>query len=312
MEGNDYDRNALINRTLPQMKLASSSSKSEFPSLDTQYKPSTLNPATERFAVKGNAIITGGAGTLALQGARALLEHGLGGVALFDINPKPDSPSISSLTADFPNAKILLKSVDVTNAENVNQAVQETATGLGSIDILCCYAGVVGCVHALEISVEEWRRTLEINTTGAFLCAQAVAKKMVDQKSGGSIVFIASISAHIVNYPQPQVAYNVSKSSLLHMKSCLAAEWSRYGIRINTISPGYMDTILNEGAGLEEARNIWTSRNPMGRMGKPEELSGALVLLCSGAGSYINGSDLIVDGSDRFLSGCARFGVPRY
>lgn len=80
------------------------------------------------------------------------------------------------------------------------------------------------------------------------------------------------------------------------MKSCLAAEWSQYGIRINTISPGYMDTILNEGAGLEEARSIWTSRNPLGRMGKPEELSGALVLLCSGAGSYINGSDLIVDG----------------
>ncbi|KAJ8058729.1 hypothetical protein OCU04_012900 [Sclerotinia nivalis] len=296
MEGNDYDRNALINRTLPQMQLASSSSKSAFPSLDTQHNPSSLNPATERFAVKGNAIITGGAGTLALQGARALLEHGLSGVALFDINPKPDSPSISSLTADFPNAKILLKSVDVTNAESVNQTVQETATELGSIDILCCYAGVVGCVHALEISVEEWRRTLEINTTGAFLCAQAVAKKMVDQKSGGSIVFIASISAHTVNYPQPQVAYNVSKSSLIHMKSCLAAEWSRYGIRTNTISPGYMDTVLNEGAGLEEARNIWTSRNPMGRMGKPEELSGALVLLCSGAGSYINGSDLIVDG----------------
>lgn len=80
------------------------------------------------------------------------------------------------------------------------------------------------------------------------------------------------------------------------MKSCLAAEWSRYGIRTNTISPGYMDTILNEGDGLEEARNIWTSRNPIGRMGNVEELSGALVLLCSGAGSYITGADLVVDG----------------
>ncbi|CAD6447653.1 bd22cc01-b515-4430-a5a3-13b97dd1ba12 [Sclerotinia trifoliorum] len=296
MEDNNYDRNALVNRTLPQMQLASGSNNSASPSLDTKYIPPSLNSATERFAVKGNAIITGGTGTLALQGTRALLEHGLSGVVLFDINPKPDSPSISSLKADFPYAKILLKSVDVTNAENVNQAVQETAKELGSIDILCCYAGVVGCVHALKISVEEWRRTLEINTTGAFICAQAVAKKMIDQKSGGSIVFIASISAHTVNYPQPQIAYNVSKSSLIHMKSCLAAEWSRYGIRTNTISPGYMDTVLNEGAGLEEARNIWTMRNPMGRMGNPEELSGALVLLCSRAGSYINGSDLIVDG----------------
>ncbi|QSZ36409.1 hypothetical protein DSL72_006286 [Monilinia vaccinii-corymbosi] len=296
MGGDDYDRNALINRTLPQMQLGSSSGSSTLPSIESHGKLRTSGPAIDRFTVKGNAIITGGAGTLALQGARALLEHGLGGVVLFDINPKSDHPSISSLIADFPKATILLKQVDVTNVEKVNQAVHEVATELGSVNTLCCYAGVVGCVHALEISAEEWRRTLEINTTGAFLCAQAVAKKMVDQNSGGSIVFIASISAHTVNYPQPQIAYNVSKSALLHMKSSLAAEWSRYGIRVNTISPGYMDTILNEGAGLAEARNIWTSRNPMGRMGKPDELSGALVLLCSGAGSYINGSDLIVDG----------------
>jgi NAD(P)-dependent dehydrogenase (short-subunit alcohol dehydrogenase family) len=99
-----------------------------------------------------------------------------------------------------------------------------------------------------------------------------------------------------VNFPQPQAAYNVSKSSLLHLKNCLAAEWSRYGIRVNTISPGYMDTILNEGAGLERARNTWSSRNPMGRMGAPQELTGPLVLLCSNAGSYINAADIVVDG----------------
>ncbi|KAK6614734.1 short chain dehydrogenase reductase family [Botrytis cinerea] len=247
--------------------------------IDNEQKSSSLNPAINRFAVKGNAIFTGGAGTLALQGARALLEHGLSGLALYDINPKEDHPGISALRADFPSAKILLKQVDVTNVETLNQATHETASTLGSIDILCCYAGVVGCVHALEISVEEWRRTLEINTTGAFLCAQAVAKKMVDQGTGGAIVFIASISGHTVNYPQPQIAYNVSKSSLLHMKSCLAAEWSRYGIRTNTISPGYMDTILNEGDGLEEARNILDFQ-------KSDR----------GAGSYITGADLVVDG----------------
>ena len=136
---------------------------------------------------------------------------------------------------------------------------------------------------------------------------------MIKQGGGGSIVFIScknccsdqrkfmltvqtALSGHTVNYPQPQVAYNVSKSALLHMKKCLAAEWARYGIRTNTISPGYMDTILNEGSGLEDARKVWNERNPMGRMGLPQELSGPLVLLCSDAGSYINGADLIVDG----------------
>jgi len=119
---------------------------------------------------------------------------------------------------------------------------------------------------------------------------------MVTQKTGGAILLIASISGHSVNFPQPQLSYNVSKAAVLHLKSSLAAEWSRYGVRVNTISPGYMDTILNEGPGLKEARDTWTSRNPMGRMGQPEELTGAVVLLCSRAGSYINGADIVVDG----------------
>jgi sorbose reductase len=122
---------------------------------------------------------------------------------------------------------------------------------------------------------------------------------MIKQGTGGSIVFTASISAHSVNFPQPQVSYNVSKGALLQLKSSLAAEWARYGIRVNSISPGYMDTVLNEGQRLEEARQIWYSRNPMGRMGDASELTGAVVLLCSRAGRYINGADILVDGMAR-------------
>ena len=119
---------------------------------------------------------------------------------------------------------------------------------------------------------------------------------MISEGVGGTIVLVASISAHRVNYPQPQAAYNASKAALISMKSSLAAEWAVHGIRVNTISPGYMDTILNEGEGLNEARQTWAERNPMGRMGQPEELTGPLVLLCSGAGSYITGADLVIDG----------------
>jgi sorbose reductase len=81
------------------------------------------------------------------------------------------------------------------------------------------------------------------------------------------------------------------------MKSCLAAEWARYGIRVNSVSPGYMDTILNAGPGLESAQQVWRERNPMGRMGLPSELTGPIVMLCSNAGSYINGADIVVDGN---------------
>ena len=117
---------------------------------------------------------------------------------------------------------------------------------------------------------------------------------MIDLKVPGSILFMASVSAHRTNYPQPQAAYNASKAALISLKSSLAAEWARYGVRVNTISPGYMDTVLNEGGGLEEARKTWVERNPTGRMGNPEELTGPVVLLCSRAGSYITGADLTV------------------
>lgn len=121
---------------------------------------------------------------------------------------------------------------------------------------------------------------------------------MIQDNEGGRILFISSVSGHRVNYPQPQVAYNVSKAAIQQLRTSLAAEWSRYGIRVNSISPGYMDTVLNEGDGLAPFRDVWASRHPMGRMGNPQELTGPLVLLCSDAGgSFINGADLIVDGT---------------
>jgi sorbose reductase len=172
---------------------------------------------------------------------------------------------------------------------------------MGSIDHIFCFAGIVGCFHAMEMTPETWRKTLDVNTTGAFLSAQAAAQQMKSQASppmgGHSITLTASISAHRVNYPQAQVAYNVSKSAIVALKTSLAAEWAVHGIRVNSISPGYMDTILNAGGGnIKEARESWAGRNPMGRMGAVGELDGVCVLLASRAGSYVNGADFVVDG----------------
>lgn len=236
------------------------------------------------------ASITGGAGTLGFTAGKALLEHGLNGLMIFDVNLAQAQEKIDELQAEFPAAKISSIKVDITNDVAVSVAVSKTVDVLGSVEYLLCFAGVVACTHAIDMTATEWRQTLDINTTGSFFCAQATARQMIKQGTGGSIVFTASISGHRVNFPQPQVAYNVSKAALLTMKNSLAAEWSRYGIRVNSISPGYMDTILNEGDGIAEGRAIWASRNPMGRMGAPNELTGAVLLLSSGAGSYINGT----------------------
>ena len=116
----------------------------------------------------------------------------------------------------------------------------------GRIDILPCFAAIVHCDHALNITAQRWRQVQDINTTAAFMVAQAVAKSMIaslgsgERFCNGSIVFISSISAHRVSISQPQDAYNVSKAGIMNMAHCLAAEWACHGIRVNCVSPSYM------------------------------------------------------------------------
>ncbi|KAF6816400.1 short chain dehydrogenase reductase family [Colletotrichum sojae] len=288
-------RDQLTKRQLPSMTLAKG--LNGLPGADAR-TASASDDAQSRFAVSGTAVVTGGTGAIAQAVVRAMLQHGLTGLMLLDLDVTSADAvkQIEALREAFPSAKIEALSVDVTDEDGVGRATERTAETLGGIDHLICFAGVVGCVHALDMPAAQFRKIIDINTTGAFICAQAAARVMVRQGRGGRIVLTASISAHRVNFPQPQVAYNTSKGALLMLKSSLAAEWARYGINVNSISPGYMDTVLNEGEGLAEARRIWAERNPAGRMGMPEEVAGVVVMLCSKAGSYFNGSDLIVDG----------------
>lgn len=292
-------RSELRFRNTPSMTLSDGSSTSHTAVPKTAAAAaSPAGRAKARFAVTGNAIVTGGVGDIGAVSCRALLEHGLEGLAIFDLHPDIGSATVARLQAEFPAAKIAFTKVDVTDAVAVAGAVAQAEQHLGPISTCLCFAGIAFAIHALEIPPEQFRTMLDVNTTGAFLCAQAAARAMVARGSGsgGSIILMASISGHVVNFPQPQVHYNAAKAAVLSMKSSLAAEWARYGIRVNSISPGYMDTILNEGDGLATHRATWAQRTPFGRMGDPEELTGAVVLLASQAGSYITGADILVDG----------------
>jgi NAD(P)-dependent dehydrogenase (short-subunit alcohol dehydrogenase family) len=111
--------------------------------------------------------VTGGAGTLGFEAARALLEHGLAGLMIFDVNTAQAQAKIEELAAQFPAAQIKSKNVEITDEVAVGEAVAETAQILGSIDVLLCFAGVVGCTHAIDMTAAEWRRVLDINTTGS-------------------------------------------------------------------------------------------------------------------------------------------------
>ncbi|KAL9534697.1 NADP-dependent mannitol dehydrogenase [Sphaerulina musiva] len=295
------DRESLTARVLPFMTLSDGSESSQTaPPAPLPHYLNAEGRALARFAVEGNVVITGGAGTLGLSAARALLEHGASGCCLFDLEStlRSSQSAILSLAQDFPKQRVFGIAVDVTDAEGVEEAVKSVVQTLGSLDHVLCFAGIVGCHHAAEMTAEQWRKTLDVNTTGSFLTAQKAHQQMRSQTPpGGTITLIGSISAHRVNFPQPQAAYNVSKAGIVALVKSLAAEWAVDGVRVNSISPGYQDTILNAGEGkIREARAVWNERNPMGRMGAVGEMDGMCVLLCSRAGSYMTGSDYVIDG----------------
>jgi sorbose reductase len=257
--------------------------------------------ALARFAITGACILTGGAGTLALASARGLLEHGASGIALFDLPATLTSSSahITQLQKDFPSRLITTHECNVTLPESIASAFNAAVSAHAPqpITTLCCFAGIVGCYHSVSAPDKQFRNVLDVNLTGSFLCAQEAARYFMQQGQGGSVLFTASISAHTTNFPQPQVAYNVSKAGVAHMARNLGAEWAISGVRVNVVSPGYLDTVLNAGDSLEGVREVWAGRCPMGRMGDVEEVVGAVVMLCSQrAGRYITGSEVVVDG----------------
>ena len=188
----------------------------------------------------------------------------------------------------------LAMSADVTDADDVQQAVTEIVDRLGRVDILVNNAGT--CIHrpALEVTPEEWRSVMDVNVDGVWHCAQAFGRQMVTQR-GGVIVNIGSISAQIVNRPQWQPGYNASKAAVHQLTKSLAAEWAPYGVRVNALAPGYIKT---EMAPVDEPqfRQHWIDDAPMRRYAMPSELGPSVVFLASDASSFMTGSVLVVDG----------------
>ncbi|WP_010254100.1 SDR family oxidoreductase [Treponema primitia] len=185
---------------------------------------------------------------------------------------------------------------DVTKESEVDTALKTVVSRSGSLDIVFNNAGV--CIHkdTLEASIAEWREVLDINLTGEYIVARAAGKIMIERHIKGSIINMASMSGSIVNVPQWQASYNASKAGVIHMTRSLAVEWSQYGIRVNSLSPGYIGTPMSVDT-PQELKDAWMPLIPAHRMGDPEELVGAVIYLAAASSGYTNGSDLIVDGA---------------
>ena len=141
-----------------------------------------------------------------------------------------------------------------------------------------------------------FRRLIDINITGTFIVAQAVGQAMIKAKTGGSIINIASMSGTVVNYPQEQSCYNASKAGVVQLTKSLAAEWSRHGIRVNSISPGYMDTALNRVPALDAQKRIWIDQTPQKRLGNVDDLNNLAVYLASDGSGFMTGNNCLIDG----------------
>ena len=239
--------------------------------------------------------VTGAARGIGKCTATAFAEAGAD-VAIVDVDldvAKQTAEEIAKATG----RKVIALKCDCTDEKQVNDMVAQVVSQLGGLDFCHNNAGICINAPAEEMSYEQWSKVININLTGIFLTDIAAGKYMLEH-GGGSIINTASMSGHIVNVPQPQCAYNASKAGVIQLTKSLAIEWAKRGVRVNSISPGYIGTeLVNSSEFLVPLIEKWNAMAPMGRLGRPEELQSICVYLAGDTSSFTTGSDFIIDGA---------------
>lgn len=182
--------------------------------------------------------------------------------------------------------------MDVSRAESVEAGVAEVLSAYGRIDILVNNAGITRDALVVRLREEDWDAVLDVNLKGAFLCSRAVARVMMKQRAG-CIVNITSIMGLIGNAGQAN--YSAAKAGLLGLTKSLARELGSRGIRVNAVAPGWIETAMTDSL-PETVREAILKQIPLGRLGKAEDVAGAVVFLCSEESAYVTGQVLTVDG----------------
>jgi len=247
---------------------------------------------SKRFDLSGKvALVTGASSGLGVHFARTLASAGASIVVA-----ARRADRLSSLQAELQQdgTKAVAVSLDVQSAASITAAFDAAERALGPIDIAVNNAGVSIVKPALDMPEKDWDSVVDTNLRGAWLIAQTAAKRWVSAKRPGAIVNIASIlGLRTIGQVAP---YNASKAGLIHLTRVLAMEWARHDIRVNAICPGYIETEMNSDFWKTPAGQRLIDRIPQRRIGQPEHLDGALLLLASDAGAFMTGSVLTVDG----------------
>lgn len=239
--------------------------------------------------------VTGGARGIGKATATALAEAGAD-IAIVDLDIREAEKTAASL-ASATGRDIFAICADITKPDDVNAMIETVLQRFGRIDIAHCNAGICINAPAEEMTYEQWLKVINTNLTGTFLTAQAAGKVMLKQGSG-SIINTASMSGHIVNVPQPQCAYNASKAGVMLLTKSMAIEWASRGVRVNSISPGYIGTeLVTNNPAVIPLIEQWNAMAPMHRMGTPEELQSIVVYLAGDTSGFTTGADFSIDGA---------------
>jgi NAD(P)-dependent dehydrogenase (short-subunit alcohol dehydrogenase family) len=237
-----------------------------------------------------HAIVTGGSRGV---GAACVLELAKAGahVAIVVNQDTEEAEEIANRAKQY-GVKTAVYACNVSDPQAVQDTVNAVAVNWGAIDILVNAAKVAHRESAEHLSFEDWKRVIDVNLSGCFLFCQAVGRHMIEHRVAGSIVNLSSISAHIVVQPQKQCHYNASKGGIAMLTKSLAVEWAKYGIRVNAVSPGYLEPTVPEP--LKQHIPTWLEHIPLKKLGQPEDIASAVLYLIRSP--YVTGTDLIVDG----------------
>ena len=242
---------------------------------------------TNIFSLEGRvALVTGSAQGLGNVIARGMKDAGAK-VVLSDVNP-------ATLEAAAAELGVPGYAFDISNEPQVVEAVAKIEAEVGPIDILVNNAGIHKRNLLIDMPVENWRKVIDVNLSGAFIVGRAVARGMIARRRG-KIINIASINARMV---RPNIGnYCAAKGGIVTLTKSMATEWGEYNVNVNAIGPGYFLTDLTRSLADDPDFDAWVrSEVPLRRWGEPGDLVGLAVMLASSASDYISGQTIYVDG----------------